>query len=91
MKKSKKAIALETTYNEKVEVMLFLYKNGFYTREKTLKEARTLTDDFTTFLGSALHFNMISTKDFEALWHDNVVEGEYNYSNLLDIIYDMEV
>ena len=91
MKKSQKAIALETTYNEKVEVMLYLYKNGFYTREKTLKEARTLTDEFNTFLSSALHFNMISTKDFEALWHDNVVEGKYNYSDLLDIIYDMEV
>ena len=91
MKKSKKALRLEATYNEKVETMLFLYKNGFYTMEKTLKEARTLTDDFTTFLGSAMHFNMISIKDFEALWNDNVVEGKYNYSNLLDIIYDMEV
>lgn len=91
MKKSQKALKLEATHNEKVEVMLYLYKHGFYTREKTLEEARTLTDDFTTFLGSALHFNMISTKDFEALWYDNVVEGKYNYSNLLDIIYDMEV
>lgn len=91
MKKSKKALKLEATYNEKVETMLYLYKHGFTTMEKTLKEARTLTDNFNTFLGSALRFDMISIKDFEALWHDNVVEGKYNYSNLLDIIYDMEV
>ena len=85
MKKSKKALKLEATYNDKVEVMLFLYKNGFSTMEKTLKEARKLTDDFTTFLGSALHFDMISMKDFEALWHDNVVEGKYNYSNYRNV------
>lgn len=91
MKKSQKAMKLEETYNEKVETMLFLYKHGFNTMEKTLKEARTLTNDFNTLLGSALHFNMISMRDFEALWNDNVVEGKYNYSNLLDIIYDMEV
>lgn len=91
MKKSQKALKLEKTYNERIEVMLYLYERGFYTRDKTLKEARTLTDDFTTFLGSALHFDMISMKDYEALWNDIVVEGKYNYTNLLDIIYDMEV
>ena len=91
MKKSQKALKLEKTYNERIEVMLYLYEHGFYTRDKTLKEAKTITNEIETLIDSALHFNMISMKDYEALWNDIVVEGKYNYCNLLDIIYDMEV
>lgn len=93
MKKSVKAQKLEKNYNEKIDVILSLYKafgGSWYDIKKAVKELKELTNDFSNCLSTAYRFNLISENDFEALWNDNVVNGN-NYINVLETIYNMEV
>lgn len=93
MKKSIKAQKLEKDYNDKIDVILTLYKafgGSWYDTKRAVKELKEVTNAFSECVRLAYRFNLLSTTDYEALWNDNVVNGN-NYLNVLETIYNMEV
>lgn len=69
---TKKAQKILKEFEEKLQMVDWMYEKEFYDMPKHNKEYRDECNQFQEMISGMLHFNMLSQSDFSELWKQSI-------------------